>query len=112
MKWTPHRTNGDQTAIEARKFKHYIGTQPHWFCVHESLDRIGQMIVSDWASGFSIAAIPHSTIMACRCDSKAAARLTLNRLVERVGESRVLEVLRNAPPRSKVLPETVASATL
>jgi hypothetical protein len=112
MKWIPHRDNGDQTPVDAQKFKHWIGTQAHWFCVHESLSFIGQFTVSDYFSGFKVADVPYTTLIACRGDSKAAARLTLNRLVERAGESRVLEVLNKAPTRAKILPKTVASATL
>lgn len=113
MKWIPRRNDGDQTPIEARKFKHWIGTQEHWFCVHESLDLIGAYTVSDWTSGMRVAAIEHMTLAACRGDAKDAARLTLNKLVERLGESRVLNTLRNAPARSApATPAPVAPATL
>jgi hypothetical protein len=101
VKWIPHRTDGDQTPIEAKKFKHWIGTQEHWFCVHESLDHIGQWTVSDWASGRGVRHIEHLTLAACRNNPKDAARLTLNKLIEQHGESRVLAVLRSAPQRTK-----------
>lgn len=112
MKWIPHRTTGDQTPIEVKKFKHWIGTQEHWFCVHESLEMIGRYTVSDWASGYRVADIDYMTLATCRGDSKGAARLTLNKLVERVGESRVLEKLLAAPKREKVLSKAVAAATI
>lgn len=112
MKWIPHRQDGDQTPIEARKFKHWIGTQEHWFCWHESLNHVNGWTVSDWASGYRVADFSAFQVLACRGDKKAAARLALNRLVERVGEGRVLEVLRNAPARKKVFPKAVADATI
>lgn len=111
-KWIPHRQNGDQTPIEAKKFKHWIGTREHWFCVHESLEMIGRYTVSDWDSGYRVAEVQYMTLQACRGDAKDAARLTLNKLVERVGESRVLEVLRSAPKRLKNFPKAVAAATI
>jgi len=112
MKWIPHRHDGDQTPIEAQKFKHWVGTQEHWFCVHASLEMIGQLTVSHWSSGYKVAVVSHLNLMAARNDAKAAARMTLNGLVERVGESKVQEVLRNAPEREKVLPKAVAAATI
>ncbi len=112
MKWVPHRINGDQTPIEAKKFKHWVGTQEHWFCVHESLEMIGRYDVSDWVSGYRVLSIPYMTLAACRTDAKAAARLALNNLIERHGESHVLEVLRTAPKREKVSSNAVAAATL
>jgi hypothetical protein len=99
MKWVPQREDGDQTPIQVQKFKHWIGTQEHWFCVHGSLEYLGQYTVSDWDSGFLVKDIDHMTLAACRGNVKDAARLTLKKLVERVGESRVLEVLRNAQKR-------------
>lgn len=113
MKWIPHRESGDQTPIEVQKFKHWIGTQEHWFCVHQNLNGAAfGFVVSDWASGYRVVSIDFSTLQACLGDKKGAARLALNKLVERVGESRVLEVLRKAPARKKVLSEAVAPATI
>jgi hypothetical protein len=101
VKFIPHRNGGDSTPIEAKKFKHWIGTVEHWFCVHESLDMIGKYTVSDWDSGYKVMDVPYQYLMVCLNDTKAAARLTLNRLIESRGESRVLEVLRNAPKKAK-----------
>jgi hypothetical protein len=99
-KWIPHRTDGNQTPIIVQKFKHWIGTQEHWFCVHESLEMIGRYTVSDWTSGRRVQHIDHITLAACRGNAKDAARLTLNKLIEHHGESRVLAVLRSAPQRT------------
>jgi hypothetical protein len=112
MKWIPHRHDGDQTPIIVIKFKHWIGTQQHWFCVHESLEFIGRYTVSDWASGYRVMDIEYMTMVAARGDLKAAARNSLNKLIERAGESRVLEVLRKAPERNKNFPNAVAAATI
>jgi hypothetical protein len=98
-KWVPYRHSGDQTPIDARKFKHCIGTQEHWFCVHESLNYIGLRTVSDWASGYRVTDIPCATLAVCRGDTKKAARMALNQLLALHGESRVLSVLRGAPKR-------------
>ena len=112
-KWIPHRTDGDQTPIVVQKFKHWVGTQEHWFCVHHNLNGAAfGYVVSDWDSGYRVANIDFITLQACRGDAKGAARLTLNKLIERAGESRVLEVLRSAPKRAKNLPKAVASATI
>lgn len=98
-KWIPHRNNGDQTPIDAQKFKHWIGTQEHWFCAHKSLNFIGQYTVSDWASGYLVTDIPCATLAFCLGDTKKAARMALNQLLALHGESRVLSVLRGAPKR-------------
>lgn len=112
-KWIPRRESGDQAPIEVQKFKHWIGTQEHWFCVHENLNGAAfGFVVSDWASGFRVVEIPYTTLAACEGRKMAAGRLALNKLIERVGESRVLEVLKNAPPRKKVLSKAVANATI
>ena len=113
-KWIPHRHDGDQTPIEVQKFKHWIGTQEHWFCVHKSLNlsSVGSYTVSDWASGYRVVNIDFITLQACQGRVKDAAKLTITKLVERHGESRVLEVLRVAPARKKDLPKAVADATI
>lgn len=98
-KWIPHRHSGDTTPIDARKFKHWIGTQEHWFCVHESLNLTGLYTVSDWASGYRVTDIPCSTLAVCQGDTKDAARNALNQLLASHGEARVLSVLRSAPTR-------------
>lgn len=103
MKWIPRRTDGDQTPIEVQKFKHRIGNVEHWFCAHHNLNGAAfGYVVSDWDSGYRVADIDFITLQACQGRVRDAARLTLNKLVERVGESRVLEVLRSAPKRAKV----------
>lgn len=101
MKWTPARIDGHQAEpIEAKRFKHWIGTQEWTFCVHANLNRMpGQLTVSDWASGYFVRHIAPTTLAACKGKPLDAARLTLNQLVEQVGEGRVLEVLRSAPKR-------------
>lgn len=99
-KWIPHRIDGDKTPIIVTKFKHWIGpSHQHWFCVHESLEFIGRYVVSDWASGYRVLDIDYMTLAAARGDLKAAARATLNTLIEHKGESFVLERLLNAPKR-------------
>lgn len=101
MKFIPHRTDGDQTPIEAKKFKHWVGTQEHWFCVHQSLDGAAfGYVVSDWTSGRRVNHIDFITLQSCKGDIKDAARMTLNKLIEKHGESRVLAVLRGAPQRT------------
>lgn len=112
-KWIPNRESGDQTPIKVQKFKHWIGTQEHWFCVHQNLNGPAfGFVVSDWDSGYRVASIGYTALAACQGNEKNAARLVLNQLIERAGESRVLEVLRNAPPRKKDFPEAVADATI
>ena len=100
-KWIPFRVDGDTTPIDAQKFKHWVGTQEHWFCVHPSLEahRPGYT-VSDWNSGRRVNWVDPLTLAACRGNPKDAARLTLNKLIEQHGESRVLAVLRSAPQRT------------
>lgn len=112
-KWIPHRLDGDQTPIEVQKFKHWIGPYEHWFCVHKNLNGAAfGFVVSDWDSGYRVAHIDYTTLAACQNNKKDAARLTLNHLIKRHGESRVLELLRKAPKRDKNFPKAVASATI
>lgn len=112
-KWIPHRNDGDQTPIQVQKFKHWVGPYEHWFCVHENLNGASfGYTVSDWDSGYRVVDVRYSALAACRGNKKDAARMELNKLIERAGESRVLEVLRNAPKREKVLSKAVAGATI
>ena len=111
-KWIPHRLSGDQTPIEARKFKHWIGVYEHWFALHSSLNNVTGYDVSDWDSGLLVTNVPHMFLITCKGDAKDAARLARNKLVERYGESKVHDKLKNAPKREKVLSKAVASATL
>lgn len=102
-KFYPMTANGiSLTPISAKKFKHWIGTQEVWFCVHESLEHINQWTVSHWDSGYKVRHINYLTLTACRGDAKAAARMTINQLVEQLGESKVLSTLNSAPKREGV----------
>lgn len=113
MKWIPKRETGDQTPIEATRFSHYVGTIQHWFCFHENLNGAAfGWVVSDWDSGLRVSNIEYITLAACQGNKKDAARMTLNKLIERVGESVVLQKLNAAPKREKVFSKAVASATL
>jgi hypothetical protein len=98
--WIPHRPSGDETPIEARRFKHYVDSKEHWFCVHESLNHIGQYTVSDWASGYRVADIPCAILAARRNDTKDAARATIDQLIAKHGASRVAAILHSAPKRA------------
>lgn len=104
MIFIPNRADGDKTPIEAKKFKHWIGNVEHWFCVHESLNFIGQWTVSDWDSGYRVTDVPYMNLIACLNDTKAAAKMTIDKLIDTRGEGRVLQVLRNAPKRKKATP--------
>jgi hypothetical protein len=97
--WIPHRKDGDQTPIEARKFSHYVGQVRHWFCFHESLEHVNEWTVSHFESGWKVTTFNSITLMACRSDKRDAARMALNKLIERVGESKVAGVLNSAPAR-------------
>jgi hypothetical protein len=112
MKWIPHRHDGDQTPIEAKRFAHYIGTIQHWFAVHENLEGGHGYTVSHWDSGYRIAHVPAMLLISCNGKAKDAAKLTLTKLVERVGESLVHRKLTDAPKRKKDFPTAVAAATI
>lgn len=112
MKWIPHRHDGDQTPIEARKFKHWIGVYEHWFALHPSLNNVTGYDVSDWDSGMRVTSVPAMFLITCKGDEKDAARLALNKLIELHGESKVHDKLKNAPARKKVFPKAVADATI
>ena len=112
MKWIPHRNDGDQTPIEAKRFAHYIGTSQHWFAVHENLENGRGYTVSHWDSGYRVAHVPAMLLISCNGDAKAAARLTITKLVEMHGEGLVHRKLANAPARKKDLPKAVAAATI
>jgi hypothetical protein len=51
-------------------------------------------------------------LISCNGKAKDAAKLTLTKLVERVGESLVHRKLTDAPKRKKDFPTAVASATI
>ena len=112
MKWIPHRHDGDQTPIEAKRFAHYIGTIQHWFALHENIEGGHGWTVSHWDSGYRVLHVPNITLMACPGREKDAAKLALNNLVELHGESLVHRKLMAAPDRKKVLSKAVADATI
>jgi hypothetical protein len=111
-KWIPHRHDGDQTPIEAKRFAHYVGTIQHWFAVHKNMEGGHGYTVSHWDSGYRVAHVPAMLLISCNGDAKAAAKLTITKLVEQHGESRVHRSLAGAPARKKDLPKAVADATI
>lgn len=95
MKLKVTLANGLTQEVEARKFSHYIGNTRYWFAYHKAVDRIG-LTVSHLDSGKRIDAIPAGYVLACLRDEKAAAKMTIDKLVERAGIDKVRSVLNAA----------------
>jgi hypothetical protein len=87
--------DGELRETKARRFSHYIGSVRHWFALHDGINHVGQA-VSHWESGKLVRPIPPMFQAACRGDAKAAAKMTLDKLVESVGADRVNSVLNAA----------------
>lgn len=92
--------NGQRQEYPARRFAHYIGNVRYWFAVHKGINHEG-MAVSHWDSGKLVRAIPVTFEAICRGDSKAAAKFTLDKLVESHGVDRVRLVLDQAEAEAK-----------
>lgn len=86
---------GQRQDFPARRFSHYIGSVRYWFALHKGISHIG-MAVSHWDSGKLVRPIPVGYQIACLGDDKAAAKMTLDKLVESVGAERVQSVLNQA----------------
>lgn len=87
--------DGSIVEVEARKFSHYIGGARYWFAYHKGTDIFGQ-VVTHLDSGKRVCEVPALYAAACLSDTKAAAKMAIDKLVERVGADKVKSVLNAA----------------
>lgn len=87
--------NGETLEIEGRRFSHYVANIRFWFFLHETIGGVG-LTVTHYESGKRVLAVPHHTVAACRNDTKAAAKMALDKLIAKVGPERVRSVLAGA----------------
>lgn len=86
---------GETVEVEGRRFSHYIANVQYWFFLHKEIGGYRQ-VVTHFDSGKRMLFVPCHTIAACMNDTKAAAKLEIDRLVSRVGDARVRSVLAGA----------------
>jgi len=85
-------TTGETVEVEGRRFSHYVANCRFWFFLHKEVG--GNMLtVTHCDSGKRVCGVPHFSVAACLNDSKAAAKMELDKLIARVGEARVRSVL-------------------
>lgn len=87
--------SGETVEVTGRRFSHYVGPYRFWFFLHKSVDANGYD-VTHCDSGKRVLRVPANTVCACLNDEKAAAKLELDRLIERAGAERVRSVLAGA----------------
>lgn len=86
---------GDPLEIEGRRFSHYVANIRFWFFLHKTIGGVG-LTVTHYDSGKRVCEVPHHTVAACCNDTKAAAKLALDKLIEKCGPERVRSVLVGA----------------
>lgn len=87
-------TTGEVLELAGQKFFYSIDGERVALFVHASVDNPRNLTVSHFASGKKIADIAPTLVAACGKDVKVAAKITIDRLVERVGAERVKTAFR------------------
>lgn len=86
---------GETLEIEGRRFSHYVANIRFWFFLHKTVGGIG-LTVTHYESGKRVCEVPHHMIAACCNDTKVAAKMALDKLIEKAGPERVRSVLAGA----------------
>lgn len=87
--------NGESLEIVGCRFSHYVANIRFWFFLHKTIGGVG-LTVTHYDSGKRVCEVPHDMVAACRDDTKAAAKMALDKLISRVGPERVRSVLAGA----------------
>lgn len=87
--------NGETLEIEGRRFSHYVANIRFWFFLHKTIGGVG-LTVTHYESGKRVLEIPHHMVAACQNDTKAAAKMALDKLIAKAGPERVWSVLAGA----------------
>jgi len=104
---------GGTADVTGTKFAYYISNVQHWFFVHKYDN---ENVVSHLDTGARAAVIPHHVLFQ-RDDDVAAAKQTLDELVQRYKPEGFLKAIKRAkplPPRAKatrrrIKPEIIAA---
>lgn len=88
--------DGQVIETEGRRFSHYVGNIQFWFLLHKPVDAPFGYDVSHKDSGKKVLRIKQTSLAACCGDEKAAAKMDLDALINRVGAPRVRSVLAGA----------------
>ena len=95
------RGAGDfEAKIEARRFSHYIGGIRYWFAYHKPYKQLFGLQVTHIDSGFKVCDAA-GLRMTCLGDDKAAAKMALDQLIERIGAEKFASVVKNAIANAK-----------
>lgn len=87
--------NGKPLEIGGRRFSHYVANIRFWFFLHKTIGGVG-LTVTHYESGKRVLEIPHHMVAACQNDTKAAAKMALDKLIAKAGPERVRSVLAGA----------------
>lgn len=88
--------NGTPLEIEGRRFSHYVGPYRFWFFLHKAIGGGFGLDVTHCDSGKRVCEVPHHMVAACCNDTKSAAKMALDKLIEKAGAERVRSVLAGA----------------
>ena len=88
--------NGTTLEIEGRRFSHYVGPYRVWFFLHKAIGGRFGLDVTHCDSGKRVCEVPHHMVAACCYDTKSAAKMALEKLIEKVGAECMRSVLAGA----------------
>lgn len=88
-------TKNGPELVNGRKFSFYIGQYRYWFFY--STDITHGLRVSELESGFKVLDVSYSTRTTCLNNDKAACKLELTKLVERLSADKIKSVIDTAP---------------
>jgi len=86
---------GETLDIEGRRFSHYVANFRFWFFLHKTIGGVG-LTVTHYESGKRVCEVPHHMVAACCNDTKSAAKMALDKLIEKAGPERVRSILAGA----------------
>lgn len=88
--------NGQSIEVEGQRFSHYVQNCRYWFFLHTPIGQKFGLQITHCDSGMRVCEVEHITRQACLGDDKAAAKMSLDKLCQRVGEAQVASALRAA----------------
>lgn len=87
--------SGEPLELEGRRFSHYVANIRFWFFLHKTVNGFG-LSITHCDSGKRVCEVPRHMVAACCNDTKAAAKMALDKLIEKAGAERVRSVLAGA----------------
>lgn len=93
MKVMLNMLDGTKQPVEGRKFCHYIGGVQYWFAYHAPIGQSFGLQITHIESGLKVQTVSAINRQSHLGDDKAAAKATLDQLIEKVGADKVRKVI-------------------